>query len=52
MLFCAYISGSEDAEGYFNSIPGKFGPFDGVLSLEWDNIFTTYQDWKNLNNIK
>jgi hypothetical protein len=52
MLFCAYISGSKEAEGYFTSIPGKFGPFDGVISQEWDDIFTTYQDWKNMNNIK
>jgi hypothetical protein len=50
MLFCAWISGSTEAEGYFASIPGKFGPFDAVISLEWDNIYTIYQDWKNKNN--
>lgn len=46
MLFWAYVSGSKEAEVYLKSFPEKFGPFDGAIAEEWDDISATYELWK------
>lgn len=49
MLFWGYVSGSKQCEVYLNTIEKKFGPFDGAISEDWNNIFATYEHWKKLN---
>ena len=48
-LFWAYVSGSKQAEIYFTKIEEKFGPFDGAIAEEWDDIWATYLLWKKNN---
>ncbi len=51
MLFWAYVSGNNEAEVYLKTIPKKFGPFDGAIAEEWDDISATYELWKEKNTI-
>lgn len=51
MLFWAAVSGSKETEAMLKSIPGKFGPFDNVLSQEWEELMTVYMRWKEKNMV-
>ena len=48
-LFWGYVSGSKKAERLLLKIENKFGPFDGGISEEWNEIISTYEHWKDLN---
>ncbi len=52
MLFCAYMSGSKEAENCLLTVTGKFAPFNLAIQQEWDEIFATYKSWKEKNNTK
>ncbi len=47
-LFWAYVSGSKKAGKYLESFEKKFGPFDGAISEEFNDIFTTYEHFKKI----
>ena len=49
MLFWAYVSGSKEAESYLKEVQKKFGPFDGAIAEEWDDVWATYKHWKRVN---
>jgi hypothetical protein len=46
MLFYASFCGNKEAEADLNSMPAKFGPFDGVIGEEWKGIYGNYEKWK------
>jgi hypothetical protein len=49
MLFWACVSGSKNAEIYLKKFKADFGPFDGAIAEEWDDISATYELWKEKN---
>lgn len=49
MLFWGNVSGSKQCEVYLNQIDKKFGPFDGAIAEEWEDIRATYEHWKEKN---
>lgn len=46
MLFWAYVSGSKEAEKCFLQIEKKFGPFDGGIAEQWDDLSALYSHYK------
>jgi hypothetical protein len=46
MLFWATVSGSNETEAYFKTIPEKFGPFSEALTQEWTDINARFEQWK------
>ncbi|HEY9176400.1 MAG TPA: hypothetical protein VIN07_01855, partial [Flavipsychrobacter sp.] len=44
----AYISGSKEAGNLLEMFEEKFGPFDGAIAEEFNEIFVTYQHIKKL----
>jgi len=49
-LCWAYISGSSAAERCLREMEKKFGPFDGAIKEEFDDIWGTYLLWKHEHN--
>jgi len=49
-LCWAYISGSGAAERHLQEMKKKFGPFDGGIKEEFDDIWGTYLLWKHERN--
>lgn len=47
-LFWAYASGSKKAGQYLEDFENKYGPFDGAISEEFNDIFTTYEHYKEI----
>lgn len=45
-LFCAFVSGSKEAEVCFLSVKEKLGPFDGAIAELWDSLLDLYKDYK------
>lgn len=50
-LFCAYVSGSIEAEACFNKFEKKLGPFDGAIAEQWEELKTLYQRYKKQQTI-
>ena len=48
-LVWAYISGSSKAEKYLQQMKTKFGPFDGAIAEEFEEVCATYELWKKEN---
>jgi hypothetical protein len=46
LLFWAYVSGSYEAETYFKQIEKKYGPFDGAIAEQWDDLWGLYLHYK------
>jgi hypothetical protein len=51
-LCWAYISGSKEAEKCLQKIKSRFGPFDGGIAEEFDEIWGRYELWKKENTPK
>ncbi len=45
-LFCAFVSGSIEAEACFLSVKEKLGPFDGAIADLWNSLLNLYKDYK------
>jgi hypothetical protein len=45
-LFWAYVSGSKKAGEYLKSLELKFGPFDGAISEEYNEVMTDFEAYK------
>jgi len=46
-LFWAYVSGNKKAGQYLEELAEKFGPFDGAVAEEFDDLIATYKHYKN-----
>lgn len=46
ILFCAYVSGSKQAENYLKQLKTKLGPFDGAIAEQWNSIWQLYLQYK------
>ena len=45
-LFWAYVSGSKIAGKYLDGFEKKFGPFDGAVAEEYQDLWATYQHYR------
>jgi len=50
-LFCAYLSGSTEAETSFNTFEKRLGPFDGAIAEQWKELKVLYRRYKQQQTI-
>jgi len=47
-FFWAYVSGSKEAANHLNTFEKRFGPFDGAIAEEFDDLWAAYKLYKLL----